>query len=255
MTSFLIGETVVVDAGSTTEALSIDEQRRIRHVLVSHSHMDHTASLPFLVENIFDDHQHPVTIHSTKGVLALLRRAIFNNDTWPDFTRIPNDLAPLVQFVEVQPEVPFTIEGLENGPLKVLPVTVDHVVPTVGFVLRQGDVSLVYTSDTGPTTRIWDVANATPDLGAVIVECSFPERLQHVAEVGQHLTPATLARELEKLDGEVPVYLSHFKPAYLDELRREVAAVSFPQPVEELVQDREYELVPPAAHQATSARR
>lgn len=255
MTSFLIDETVVVDAGSTTEALSIDEQRKIRHVLVSHSHMDHTASLPFLVENIFDHHEHPLTIHSTKSVLGLLRRAIFNNDTWPDFTKIPNDLAPLVQFVEVQPATPFTIDGLADGPLEVRPVTVNHVVPTVGFVLRQNGVSLVFTSDTGPTRRIWEEANSAPDLAAVIVECSFPTRLQHVADVGRHLTPHTLARELEKLERDVPVYLSHFKPPHVKELRRELAATTFRHSVEELVQDRRYDLAPAAEGSVSSARR
>jgi len=240
MTSFLVDGVVAVDAGSTTQALSLEEQRRIRHVLISHSHMDHTSSLPFLIENVFGTHKSSVTIHSTGSVLGRLRRAVFNNDTWPDFTRIPNHLYPIVRFEEVEEERPFVVTGLEGGDLEVSPVAVDHVVPTVGFLLRQGGSSIVFTSDTGPTDRIWELANGARDLRAVIVECSFPSEEEAIARVARHLTPRLLRNELAKLRREVPVYLYHFKPPYVDRLREEIADTSFPHPVEELVQGRTY---------------
>ncbi len=242
MTSFLLDEVVAVDAGSTTAALSIAEQRRVRHVLVSHSHMDHTASLPFLVENVFGAGDEAVVIYSTATVLRRLRTAIFNNDTWPDFTRIPSHLYPVVRFVEIEAERPFVLEGLPSGELEVTAVPVDHVVPTVGFLLRQGGRSLLFTSDTGPTERVWQVANAADDLAGVIVECSFPSRMREVAEVSLHLTPELLAAELGKLERDVPVWLYHLKPPYLDELRREIGATAFPHPVEELEQGATYEV-------------
>ncbi len=242
MTSFLIDEVVAVDAGAITRALTIEEQRAIRHVLVTHTHMDHTASLPFLIENIFGSNSDPVFIYCTKRVLGGVRKHLFNNDTWPDFSRIPNRLYPSVRFEAIVPFEPFFIRDLAGGDLEVTAIPVNHIVPTTGLLLRQGSSSTLFTSDTGPTEKIWEVANQTEDLAAVITECSFPNRLQEVADVSLHLSPRTLAQELAKLKRAVPVYLYHFKPPYVEELRAELAATDLPHPVTELVQDRTYTL-------------
>jgi ribonuclease BN (tRNA processing enzyme) len=202
--------------------------------------MDHTNTLPFLIENSFGSSDQPVSIFCTKRVLAGVRRHLFNNDTWPDFTRIPNHMYPSVRFEEIEIETPFTIDKLSGGPLEVTAVEVNHVVPTTGLLLRQGRSSVIFTSDTGPTSRIWEVANATEDLAAIITEVSFPNRMQDVADVSLHLTPKTLRAELEKLERDVPVYLYHFKPPYIAELREELAAADLPFAVKELVQDRLY---------------
>ena len=241
MTSFLIDDVVAVDAGAITRALTIPEQHAIRHVLITHSHMDHTATLPFLIENSFGKSDEAVTIYSSKGALGTVRRHLFNNDTWPDFTRIPNRVFPSIRFVEIKAEESLVIPDLRNGDLEVTPIQVNHIVPTTGLLLRQGSSSVLYTSDTGATQRIWDVANATEDLVACITECSFPNRLQNVADVSLHFSPQGLASELEKLKRDVPVYLYHFKPPYVDELREELAATKMPHHVEELEQDRVYQ--------------
>jgi len=212
MTSFLIGGTVAVDAGAITRALTLAEQRAIRHVIITHTHIDHTSSLPFLIENLFGNDGEPVSM---------------------------NHLYPSVRFQVIEPEVSFTI-ATPAGELEVTPVPVNHVVPTTGLLLRQNGSSLLFTSDTGPTERVWQVANAADDLSAVITECSFPNRLQAVADASLHLTPQTLAGELAKLTRAVAVYLYHFKPPYLDELRAELTAATLPHPVTELVQDRTY---------------
>jgi ribonuclease BN (tRNA processing enzyme) len=241
MTSFLVSGSVAVDAGAITRALTLSEQRDIRHVIITHTHMDHTTSLPFLVENIFDGVTEPVTIYCTRAVLGAVKRHLFNNDTWPDFSRIPNQLYPSVRFEVIEPEEPFVITGVDGGELEVTAIPVSHLVPTTGLLLRQGGASIVFTSDTGPTDRIWEVANAAEDLCAVITECSFPNRLQAVADVSLHLTPQTLAAELEKLKSGVPVLIYHFKPPYLEELRVEVAAIETSRSLSELVQDETYE--------------
>ena len=241
MTSFLIDGVVAVDAGAITRALTISEQHAIRHVLITHTHMDHTATLPFLIENSFGNSDEAVTIYSSSGALRTVRRHLFNNDTWPDFTRIPNRVYPSIRFVEIEPERPLIIPDLRHGDLEVTPIHVNHIVPTTGLLLRQGSSSVLYTSDTGATERVWEVANATHDLAACITECSFPNRLQHVADVSLHFSPQGLANELKKLTRDVPVYLYHFKPPYVEELRRELKASPMTHHVEELEQDRVYE--------------
>ena len=84
------------------------------------------------------------------------------------------------------------------------------------------------------------MANETPNLKALITECSFPNRMQAVADISLHLTPKTLAEELAKLECDVPVLVYHFKPPYVDELRTELSATVLPRAVEELIQDRTY---------------
>ena len=138
-------------------------------------------------------------------------------------------------------ESPFTLDDLPSGPLEVVAVEVNHIVPTTGLLLRQGSSSIIFTSDTGPTERIWDLANETEDLAAIITEVSFPNRMQNVADVSLHLTPQTLVGELAKLRREVPIYLYHFKPPHVDELRDELATSDLPASVQELEQDRVYQ--------------
>ena len=166
-------------------------------MLISHTHMDHTATLPFLIENIFGTHPEPVSIYCAKRVMGAVRRHLFNNDTWPDFTRIPDHVEPSVRFQEIVAEEPFTITGLPSGDLEITAIPVDHIVPTTAFLLSQGSSKIIFTSDTGPTDRIWQVANETPNLKALITECSFPNRMQAVADISLHLTPNTLATELD----------------------------------------------------------
>ncbi len=242
MTSFLIDGALAVDAGSITSALSIERQRGIRHILLSHAHMDHVASLPFLIENTFSGNASSISIYSTRSILTKMQTHLFNNDTWPDFSRIPNHLYPSLRFIEIEPETPFTIDGLRSGSVRVTAIPVNHSVPTVGFLIEQNASRLLFTSDTGPTERVWEVANATAGLKLLITECSFPSRLQRIADLSRHLTPTTLREELAKLDRSIRVALYHFKPPYAQELGTEIAAATFENHVELLDQGRIYTL-------------
>ncbi len=236
MTSFLIDGELALDAGSITQALPIEAQRCIRRVVLTHSHLDHTASIPFLVENTFNEPREGLEILVTPQVLRAVQYHLFNNDTWPDFTRIPSDLLPAVRLTQVMPRTPFETNGLR---LTAIPVR--HAVPTHGYVVEDGEGAVVFTSDTGPTEEVWEVANRLPNLRAVITEVSFPSRLQAVADDSLHLTPRTLAGELAKLRRDVPVYLYHLKPPFVEELRHELETTVLPRPVEELRQGEVYD--------------
>ncbi len=240
MTSFLIDGSIAIDAGAITRVLSIEEQKLVRHVVITHTHIDHTATLPFLIENTFGENEGGVAIYCTRRVLSRVKKHLFNNDTWPDFSRIPNHLYPTIRFVDMKAGEAFEIENGQPENLRIRPIPVNHIVPTVGLILSRGDSTVVFSSDTGPTERLWEEIDAIEKVSAVIVECSFPTRLQSVADVSRHLTPTTLSAELKKLKRRVPIYLYHLKPPYLDELREEIAATDFPMPVEELRQGDTY---------------
>ncbi len=223
-TSFLLDGTVALDAGALTQSLTLDEQSRVRSILVTHSHLDHVASLPFLVENVFGRTEGPIEIVGPRDVTTLLQGHLFNDAIWPDFTRIPTHFLPAVTFRTVEEGTPFRVNGLHG-----LAVAVSHVVPTFGYLLWDDRACVVFSGDTGPTEALWAAARRRDDLKAIFVECSFPDSMAEIAEVSRHLTPATLALEMRKFPASVPVNLYHMKPPTLPQLRADVAALSEPR--------------------------
>lgn len=235
LTSLLINDSVALDAGSLTQALSLDRQVKVRSVLLTHSHVDHTSALPFLIDNVFGRNESGVEVLANSATIYAVRKHLLNAATWPDFSRLPNHLVPAVRFREFADEVPLKIDGVTYTP-----IAVNHVVPTNGFLIEQERSSVLWSSDTGPTERLWEVANSTPDLKAVFVEVSFDNSLQAVADESKHLTPQTLGAELEKLERDVPVILHHLKPFCIDAIRREVAELRHPA-LEFVEQGRTYD--------------
>jgi ribonuclease BN (tRNA processing enzyme) len=211
---------VCLDAGFVSGALSLREQVKVKDVVISHSHLDHTCSLPFLIDNNFSAPGFILRIHAIREVIASMKAHLFNNQTWPDFTCLPNDLTPVLKLVEVPIEKPFKV-----GSLSIRAVRVAHIVPTTGFVVEDETGTVAYSSDTAPTDRFWEVVNKVGNLKAVIVETSFPNELQDLANVSGHLTPQTLDTELKKLKRDVPVYLYGAKPRHLARIRAQVRAL------------------------------
>ena len=220
-TSFLVNGSLCVDAGSLTDALPLDEQSLVRAVLVTHAHMDHVASLPFLVENTFGRRAAPLEIAAPEEVLDALRKHLFNDALWPDFSSLPNHQVPAVAFRAIPLGEPFEIAGLEGTA-----IPVSHIVPTCGYILSGGGACVVFSGDTGPTEALWKAVRARGDVKGLFVECSFPSDLQGLADSSKHLTPATLRTEMEKFPKGPPVYLYHMKPPTLARLRAEIAALS-----------------------------
>jgi ribonuclease BN (tRNA processing enzyme) len=185
--------------------------------------MDHTNSLPFFIENVYGKSDRAIDIHSSGATAYAIRKYLFNNATWPDFTRLPNHLLPAMRFCELEDEVPIQIDGV-----RFTPVPVDHPVPTYGFLIEQDGAALLWSSDTGPTQRLWEIANRTPNLKAVCIETSFDNSLQQIADLSLHLTPRTLETELKKLKRKVPVLLHHLKPPCVERIHEEVAKLKHP---------------------------
>jgi len=220
LTSLLINDTIALDAGSLAQMLTIERQEKVGSILLTHSHLDHTNSLPFFVENVFDRLTGPIDIYASKATIYSVRKHLFNNDSWPDFSRMPNNLLPAMKFHQLESEVPIVLNGV-----KFTPFEVDHPVPTFGFLIEEGSEGLLWSSDTGPTHRLWELANLTLNLKALCVETSFDNSMQRVADISFHLTPQTLSTELEKLERRIPILLHHLKPPCIEQLRREIRAL------------------------------
>ncbi len=215
--AFLVNDRMLVDAGAATARLSMREQLAIDTVLLTHSHLDHVKDLAFLADNIFGLRPAPVQVCSIAPVLKQFREHLFNDVLWPDFTRIPTPEAPTVQ-LRTLPEARPT--GL--GAVQVTPVRVNHLVDCVAFFIERHGRTLLHVGDTGPTEAVWEWARGVPDLGAVIVEATFPNRLQDLADASGHLTPASLGMELTKLRRAAPLFVYHLKPQFAKEIEEEL---------------------------------
>ncbi len=231
LTSFLVNDSILLDAGSPTEGLDLEGQFAIRHIFLSHTHLDHIKDIAFLADNRLlkrlggARENRQIVVHSLKENLDVLREHFLNNRVWPDFTRLPSSGDPILAFEEIRPEEPVEADGVT-----ITAIAVNHSVPCTGFLLDEGGRQFIYTADTGHTDRIWDVANAQSNLKGIIMDCSFPNEYEQLADISGHLTPKGMAKELAKFNklGDVPVYLYHMKPETLNVLMAEVESLYLP---------------------------
>jgi ribonuclease BN (tRNA processing enzyme) len=223
MTTFLVDGETALDAGALTDALPLSAQRRIRRVVLTHAHLDHIASLPFLIENLYG-RDAPLEIVAPAPVIAALRRDIFNDSAWPDFSKLPSRRRPTVVYRPIPVGRPFPA-----GPARFTPLPVDHVVPAYGYLVSNAGASVLFSGDTMPTTGLWRHAATASKLKAIFLEVSFSDSQAEVARASCHLTPRLVAEELAKAPPKVPVYLYHMKPPSLSRIRREIAALNEPR--------------------------
>jgi ribonuclease BN (tRNA processing enzyme) len=223
MTTFLIDGETALDAGALTESLPLSVQRRIRRVVLTHAHFDHIASLPFLIENLYGRGS-PLELVAPAPVLASLRKHVFNDATWPDFTRLPSPARPTLSLRPIPVGRPF-----RAGDVTFTPLTVDHVVPAYGYLVSKRGRAVLFSGDTMPTHKLWQAARGARDLKAIFLEVSFSDAQKEVARDSCHLTPELLPGELAKAPDHVPVYLYHMKPPSLARIRSEVEALGEPR--------------------------
>lgn len=221
--SYIINDSVAIDAGTIGLASPLELQRKIRHVLLSHSHIDHVGTLPMFLDNVYEAGGGCPTIHASPFVLDSLQRDLFNGRVWPDLLRLSSDVDPFLRLCPLAADTTFFL-----GDLSITAVALEHVVPTLGFIVEQCGAAVAIVSDTGPTHRIWEAARRLPHLQGVFLEAAFPDSQAELARVSQHLTPALFAGELQKLGRPVRVIAVHIKPAFHEQIVAELQALGLP---------------------------
>lgn len=216
---------LAIDAGSLGMVGEAEDMAKIQNVLLTHAHIDHIATLPMWLEALLSIDRAPIPVHASLEAIEALRAHFFNNVIFPNFeTLTEEDGRPLMKFIQVAQEEPFQIAGFEA-----LGFRVDHPVPTTGYWISDGHDAVVVASDSGPTERLWEVVRDQPNVRAVVLETSFPNRMDHVARSAGHLTPALLEEELKKVPDNVRVLITHMKPAYRGEILRSIQALGDPR--------------------------
>lgn len=218
LTSILIDDKLLIDAGAVASQLSVAEQASIMDILISHCHLDHIKDLAFLCDNCFGLKSRPFSVYAHQSVVKIIKDHLLNDIVWPDFTKLPTAEKPTMTFTALE-----SGKRLQIGDYFVTPVPVNHPYDAQGFIIESPGASVLFTLDTGPTQKIWERAREVKNLKAIFTEVSFPNRLQNVSDLSQHHTPATMLKELSKMPSGVPVFLSHLKPAFRDEIKRELS--------------------------------
>lgn len=217
-TALLLDDDVLIDAGTGVQELSLDALAAIDHIFVTHSHLDHVCSIPFMADAIGARRSAPITVYALPATLNSLKAHLFNWEIWPDFTVLPTPQAPVLKFVPLDIGKPIRL-----GTRVVTALPASHVVPAVGYRIDgAGGQSVVYTGDTGPNPALWDEVNKIGRLSAIIIETAFGNAEAELAAKSLHLSSQTLTKELQSLGQAADIYITHLKPGEADQVMREI---------------------------------
>ncbi|MDP1651802.1 MAG: 3',5'-cyclic-nucleotide phosphodiesterase [Rhodocyclaceae bacterium] len=216
-TSILVDNDILIDCGTGVADLSIAELAQIDHVFLTHSHMDHIACLPLMIDTVGDLRNQPLTVHALPATAAILRKHIFNGAIWPDFTEIPGSDAPWLRFESVAVGQVVEMDGR-----RIVPLPVCHTVPAVAYQLDSGAASLVFSGDTGVCREFWEAVNAIANLKTLLIETAFSNRERTMAEASLHLCPSLLFEELSHLRLRPDIFITHLKPGQIELTMEEI---------------------------------
>jgi ribonuclease BN (tRNA processing enzyme) len=236
LTCYVVDDRVAIDAGSLALALSDAQRDAVRDVVVTHPHMDHVATLPIFVDDLFSQLDAPIRVHATDEVCEMLRGDLFNGTLYPRFHELENERGRVLDFVPFETGQEFGVAHL-----RLTAVPVHHAVPTVGLVVRDDEATVAFSSDTSQTEEFWRALDSLPRLDALFVEASFPNSMRELARVSGHLTPETLAVELSKLSrAPSAIFVVHIKPSFRETILSELEALKIAN-LRAMEPGREYE--------------
>ncbi len=217
-TSMLLDHDILVDAGTGVGDLSLSELSLIDHVFITHSHLDHIACIPLLMDSVGSMRDKPLIVHATEPTLEIIRKHIFNWKIWPDFTQVPNVQQPFMRYQAIQ-----LGNTVELGERRITALPANHVVPAVGFQIDNGAVSLVFSGDTTTNDALWEKVNQIDNLRYLIVETAFSNADHELAVLSKHFCPSLLAEDLLKLKLDPEIYITHLKPGEVDLIMQEIS--------------------------------
>lgn len=223
--AFLINDTVLLDAGTIGSQLTLPEQMKISHVLLSHLHIDHIKDLPTLADNRAGESGASIVVASIPEVLDGLRTHIFNSSVYPDFFRLPDVNRPVFVPQTLRVDREWTVSGL-----RIVPIKVNHLVPTIGFLISDERTTILYSADTYKTDNLWRAASSMPNLHAAFIEVSYPNAQATLAQTAKHLTPELMEKEFRKIGRpDLPVYVYHVKPRFRSVIETELRQLPITQ--------------------------
>jgi ribonuclease BN (tRNA processing enzyme) len=213
-TTFLVDESLLLDAGTGIELLKMDQMLAIRDVIITHAHIDHIIGLPLMLATIYDQHKAPIDVYGLPEVIEALKQHIFNWTIWPDYTCLPEH-NPIVRLHTVTVGDTLNLQGKQ---IEVLPAA--HPTPTVGYLITKDNASFAFSGDSGINNDIWPILNSRkPD--TLIIDVSFTDEVDELARLSGHLTPSHLAEQLTRFKHSARILITHLKPGFEDTIMQQ----------------------------------
>lgn len=207
-TSFLVDDDILIDAGTGVGDLTLKQMQSIRHIFITHSHLDHVASLALLTDTLFDSLVgNPLIVHAQRNTIKVLREHIFNWQIWPDFTVLPHKTNAVLKLQGMTAGSSIDIDGRN-----IEMITVNHAVPGVGYRVESGGRSFAFSGDTTSNENLWASLNNHDNLDLLFIESAFANKDAELARMAFHYCPQTLAADLPKLRHRPKICISHLKP-------------------------------------------
>lgn len=206
-TSLLVDDDILVDGGTGVGELSLAQMGRIRHIFITHSHLDHIAGIPMLIDSVFEQIDQPIVLHAREETLRTLRENIFNWQVWPDFTRLPSEDRPVLRLQAMRPG-----EVIELERRRVEMIAVNHAVPGAGYRFQNSSGSFAFSGDTTSNDSFWEALNRHQGLDLLIVESAFADEELELSRKARHYCPQLLADDLRKLQHRPRLFITHLKP-------------------------------------------
>jgi ribonuclease BN (tRNA processing enzyme) len=223
-TSLLVDDDILIDGGTGLSELNLEAMSRIRHIFVTHSHLDHIAGIPMLLDSIFDRVRQPLLLHAREETVQVLRKHIFNWQVWPDFSALPDPAQPVLRFEVMNPG-----DSVQVGARTVEMIAVNHSVPAAGYRVQNGAGSFAFSGDTTSNDGFWRALNQHRGLDLLIVESAFPDQECDLSVKSRHYCPRLLADDLQKLQHRPRLFLTHLKPGseetIVEQARERIAAL------------------------------
>ncbi len=210
-TSFLVDDDLLIDAGTGLGDLPLNQMTGIRHIFLTHSHMDHVVGLPLLADSMFGVHDEPVVVYAQEATIEALKKHVFNWVIWPDFTELPTRENPSLHFRVMNPGDKVTIRSRE-----IEMIEVNHTVPGVGYCLSSQRANVAFSGDTTTNDNLWDVLNGYANIDLLFVEAAFSNNDIEISKISKHYCPSLLGEDILKMKHRPDVWLTHFKPGEED---------------------------------------
>lgn len=218
-TCYLLDEHTLIDAGTGLGELSLEQLARIDHVVLTHAHLDHIACLPLMADSVADLRSTALQVWALPEVIEILKKHIFNDQVWPDFTKIPDSQNPFVTLHPLPEKTPLVL-----GSLQITALPARHGIAGCGYRVEKESVALAFSGDTADCPAFWERIAQDPMLAAVMVECSYPRRLAAMAQLSRHLDVEDVVRRVSQLPETVAAIVIHRKPGLENEIAHELRA-------------------------------
>lgn len=214
----MLDHDTLIDCGTGVGDLAFDDLLKIDQIFVSHSHLDHIAFLPLLVDTVAEARRQAITVFALPETIRILRSHIFNWLVWPDFSAIPDRHNPFLRFQVVS--VGETVRLSGGRRVSVLPA--HHTVPACAYCIDSGAGKLVYTGDTTFAADLIDAINGLHDVRHLLIETAFSDGQHALAMAARHLCPSMLIAFLDELKIAPQVWVSHLKPGIEERIMGEI---------------------------------